>query len=285
MRLNFNGLSNSSGISMVVHMLLRDSSRGLTARVRDIRTLMEMSAEHEDLFDDGRTLEQWTEGVHHLRNLFTALSSEGETLHLDECSYVAGEDGALGVAAHLPRRSAEVAEGDSVSAGFAALWSPNRGLRVWPRTYRLVCANGQVGRLGSHPEVLSEPNQLAKRVRECFYDTGFTATVEALRTASAIRAMDPVDVLSTIEDEAFRERALERFEVEADKSQWGLSNAVTAEARFEVHPGRRFEFERIGARIAFQPWELGRGALRSVETASGRTIRQPERQHPSLIGH
>ncbi|MCI0589528.1 MAG: hypothetical protein L0323_22160 [Planctomycetes bacterium] len=141
-----------------------------------------------------------------------------------------------------------VRTGDSVSAGFVAI-RDGGGLRVLPRIYRKVCANGAVVFQGEQGDALAGAGDVAEAVEACFRKPALEGTVGRLRRAARTPVPSPAALLVRARAASEVAEVLAAFEAAGDRTAWGLINAATAAARGESDFRRRVERERDAERI------------------------------------
>lgn len=143
---------------------------------------------------------------------------------------------------------------------------------VHPYASRLVCANGAVAAhvIGTRAvERLAWPatsvsayqadailREIRDEVRACAAPAVFAVVVGEMRTAAETEADVALPLRSALgrlpaaTADRMRASVLARFEGGADRSAFGLLNAVTALARDERDPALRWSLEALGASVA-----------------------------------
>jgi Domain of unknown function (DUF932) len=189
------------------------------------------------------------------------------------------------VRALLPRITAEVAVGDLVQAGIQISNSEVGlgSLSVQPLLFRLVCSNGMIAEdfgqrryhVGRQIEDTEEAYaifrtetmkadddalmlKVADVVRAVCDETVFSTIVARCKELAEIRVEQPIvaverlaNRLSLSEDE--QEGVLRHFVEGADRTGWGLLNAVTRTAHDVESFDRSVELERFGGQLAEEP--------------------------------
>jgi hypothetical protein len=202
--------------------------------------------EEELLGDRDRS---WVEPVHEVLADRQGRQDRRGRVHLDFCEFRSGPGGWLGLAATDQGTGRTVRRGDLVSAGFGALHDRDGTLHVWPRIYRMVCANGAIVEAGVGETRVSEPETVAEHVREALEPEVFDKTSRLLRSAASIPIDDPAEVLARARALTPVPVVLSEWGVDGDRTAWSLVNIVTANARNESSAPRRFELEKDAGRI------------------------------------
>jgi hypothetical protein len=197
----------------------------------------------------------------------------------------------------LPR-DCEVGPKDRVQGG-VALKSDGREAWLHPYVFRLVCRNGaimahavQTCHLPDlHLRDADEAGALLRdATRACCAEEAFTASAEQMRSAREVAvdaALNLLPLLSHFRGQgpALMGAILARFFGEADRSLFGLMNAVTAVARDTRDPATRWRLEELGggipARVAPRPFPRTPGRL---EHASQPEDLVPEGLDRELVG-
>jgi hypothetical protein len=162
----------------------------------------------------------------------------------------------------LPRVR-EVRPADQVQGG-VALRASDREAWVHPYLFRLVCRNGaimahavQTRHIAGDDFATPEEAVGAVRdaVRACCAPEAFTAAAEAMRSAREVEADLALSLLPHLSrlpggaGSPVLGAILERFFHEADRSRFGLMNAVTSVARDTPDPEVRWRLEELGGGI------------------------------------
>lgn len=163
----------------------------------------------------------------------------------------------------------DVRRGDALRAGVAVLMG-DREIRVHPYVFRKVCGNGaimaqsvQTRRIAlpsdedAHDRVVEE---VRETIRACGEDEVFADGVAEIRSAVDREADFALTVLPMLDrlPEAVRVSMMGliagRFFGGAERSRYGLMNAITSLARDTSEPDLKWRLEEIGGRIpAMQP--------------------------------
>lgn len=154
----------------------------------------------------------------------------------------------VAISAHDPSLGGAVRLRDTVSAGFVAI-RDGGGLRVLPRIYRKICANGAVVFLREGKEALATEGNVGAAIEACFGQRDFEEVVRTFRRAARTPLPDPAALLARARAASPPAEVLARFEREGDRTAWGLINAATAAAREEPDFRLRVERERDAERI------------------------------------
>lgn len=167
---------------------------------------------------------------------------------------------AYGVLPHI----AEVAPNDFHTGGVAMRASPNR-IWIHPYVVRQVCVNGAIMAqpIDADPiEVLEGATReftspaIGEAVRICSSPDTFRAGVQRISAAQSMAGFGPTHALDLFvrlsDQEAGRalRQILRRFTQVADRSAFGLMNAVTSTARDAGDPELRWQLELLGGEIA-----------------------------------
>jgi hypothetical protein len=158
---------------------------------------------------------------------------------------------------------ADVRPNDRMQGGVALRASAHE-ICLHPYVFRLVCKNGAIRAHAIEsrhidlsetllPEVAAE--SLREAVRDCCMREAFTAGIDEARTAirsSADLALEMLPILmhmnQSVQPRVFRE-ILSRFMGEADRSRFGLMNAVTSVARDTRDQDTRWRLEELGGGV------------------------------------
>jgi len=157
----------------------------------------------------------------------------------------------------------EVRPKDHVQGG-VAMRASTYEIWVHPYLFRQVCENGAIvcwttrsSRIRELYSLSSEKAAGALRdaVHACCDEDSFSAQAEVLRTGAEIAAdlvMNMSEMYRAITEEfgpGVAERISEQFLSVRDRSLFGLGNAITAAARSEADPERRWRMEEFGGGI------------------------------------
>ncbi len=166
----------------------------------------------------------------------------------------------------------EVLPKDKMQPGVALRATPEE-IWVHPYVFRQICSNGailahavqsrqieDVASLGPEHVLCS----LREAVRACGDEETFVAPFQAIRSASeqkADLALNLMAMLSRLSNGPSAAHIIDRFLKDADRSRFGLMNAVTAWARDTRDPEVRWRLEEIGGAIGAElpPATQGRG--------------------------
>ena len=149
---------------------------------------------------------------------------------------------------------------------------------LYPYLFRLVCRNGAIIAETQGSRALSDihqqkPDKVELYVREgigaCCAQEEFVNIIRKTRSACDVQAdlaLSLMPLLSRLSAGANGElltQIMDRFFRDADRSQFGLANAVTAIARDTTDPDIRWNLEEFGGGIAIgtipkQPTDSGR---------------------------
>jgi hypothetical protein len=162
----------------------------------------------------------------------------------------------------LPRMC-EVQASDRLQSG-VALRATADEVWVHPYVFRLVCRNGAIMAQALEtchietPEfttVEAAADAVRDAVQACCAEEAFTRAVDGMRAARHTQvdlALNMLPLLSRLPRESAAQllgEIMRRFSQEADQSQFGLMNAVTALARDTRDPGTRWRLEELGGAI------------------------------------
>jgi len=181
----------------------------------------------------------------------------GARVELLACDAADGPEAPIVVAAVARDRSAEVRPRDIVCAGFAARRVPGGELEVFPRLYRVACANGAIWHHGTLPARASQPGGLRAELATMLGRPALEAEVAWLREAAAMPVADPVELLQKAQVSAVVIRqlqpAIDRLDVTGGSPAmdglrahmlWEFVNIVTAHARRLRDWSARLDLER-----------------------------------------
>ena len=146
---------------------------------------------------------------------------------------------------------------DAVHGGVAVMTTGDN-LRVCPYIFRQVCRNGailaqviyvrEVRRLPQRSEDIEW--ELREAVQGCTSPEVLSSAVTQMQSATTRAASHLVTLLPLLTHlRRFSELILAHFEREADRSAFGLMNAVTSVARDEPDPDTRWQLEELGGGI------------------------------------
>jgi hypothetical protein len=182
----------------------------------------------------------------------------------------------------------EVQPGDKLQRGVAVRASEDE-IWVHPYVFRQVCTNGSISaqtiqsrhiesaEFGSGADTAEA---VRAAIRECCAPEVFAAGIAEMRTARDVRADNDITLMSSVlthvaalGDTRIVELVLSRFLNGADKSRFGLMNAVTSVARDAAKPEQRWRLEELGGGIPCGrvPKALGGTGLRSPAAARARS--------------
>jgi hypothetical protein len=172
-----------------------------------------------------------------------ARRSGGPGPRLVDCRTVTGPKGGVVLAAIDERLSGAVRPGDTVCAGVVASRLGDEQVRVEPRLYRKLCANGAIIRVGTGEDQVAAGLDVGEAVEQCFAAGAFAETIARLTRAAVTPVSDPVTLLLQL---ALPVRVYEvlRAREDEDMSAFGWLNALTARARSERDPILRLSLER-----------------------------------------
>jgi len=206
-----------------------------------------------------------------------ALAADGRSSSLQVCEHEPGDGGFTALAVHRAGGGRQVRRGDEILAGFAALRDGEGGLRIWPRTYRVVCSNGAMVASGGAEDILASAGSVTEAVRRSMSGERLSEACVAYRAGSAMDVADPRAFLSTVSGRPLEggdvADVLREWRRARDGSLWGLVNAVTAMARDRGDVRARFRMERFAGRLALlasAPREGTGRAVRAARAADGR---------------
>lgn len=156
-----------------------------------------------------------------------------------------------GVALTMTDRSLsrEVRSGDAVVAGFAAARTPSGELRMWPRLYRLMCANGAILFIGTGRGEVVEAWNVANRVQGLLGARPFEAATGLLVQAARTPLDDPMSLMARARARTPASVVARGWPRTRDHTVYGLVNVVTAHARGEPDAARRFDLEKDAGRF------------------------------------
>jgi hypothetical protein len=197
-------------------------------------------------------------------------------------------EGQLFLRATLPAEQ-DVAPGDTIRHGVALRATPT-DVTVHPYTFRLICANGAIHvdnvasvRIAKTEEAwrsAAVDAQVRDALRECASAPSFRSNLsemEQLRATLDVRmAIAMATFLERVRDEATVSRIARTFLGGQDRSGFGLMNAVTAVARQEPRPDRRWRLESLGGGMlaVLQP------PVPTLSGGVGRLLRRPRQPLP-----
>ena len=182
---------------------------------------------------------------------------------------------------------ADVRRRDKVRGG-VAIRAFGPLIEVHPYTFREVCSNGAIiaqslesrrlVRPGpvevSYPaaEVIATLNELRDTVRACASPEAFTRAVADMRAAADIEVNAALEMLARLTGlprvmAHALPRILRRFTSAADKTAFGLMNAVTSVARDTRDPETRWTLETLGG--GMPAWLLARAPSAPMESLVG----------------
>lgn len=186
-----------------------------------------------------------------LADVLAALRSVSATdqVSLQACEAQLDDGPSYQIVAVAQGRRAEVRHGDVVQAGFALSATPDEGLSIRPRIFRVVCANGTVMSAGVLAERRVEPAEAGEIVTELLGKRVLDEAAARLALATTAYIEDPLVVLLRARVVSNVADVRSEFERAGDRSGWGLINAVTAVARRTQDWRRRLEQEGDAAGI------------------------------------
>ncbi len=222
-----------------------------------------------EVLPDGSADREW---VGSIRDELEQRLQNGQHVVLVHCEHV--PDAYTAVAAMTPRCAASVKKGDDVCAGFAALSEGDGDVRIAPRVYRVVCANGQVVPHAQLSAVQKKFTPVREMVSLCLEGRTLHEFVRQARALSSIPIDDPEVWLSRVDPIVEALRVLDRFREEGDPSAWGLVNAITAEARGVDHFPTRLRAEEAATEMArlLAPRGSGESAAPARGTAAAALV-------------
>ena len=233
-----------------------DTSRRVTRRLEE----MLESAELADAALVDIVPSALRDEVLDIERAIVAVRDRGRDLRLLECSYDARED-VLAISVIDPDRSARVGPDDAICAGFAATSTRGAPMRIVPRAWRQVCANGLVVLDRLEQDILSETGDIRAAVLRTLSPATVTRIGQRLDHAARVRVPDPALVLIEARIESDPRPIVREFRRARDSSGWGLINAVTSQAR-RVRPfGARLDREADTTRLLpiLERWSLAEG--------------------------
>jgi hypothetical protein len=158
----------------------------------------------------------------------------------------------------------DVQPGDTIHAG-VALMATEQVINVHPYTYRQVCTNGAIRAHAIQtvcivmPDTELEAEYTAATLRDaivaCASTQAFHAGITEMRSAleqQADTVLTLMPMLSRIpggQGHQFLMSIMQRFFDDADRSSFGLMNAVTSVARDTKNPETRWHLETLGAGV------------------------------------
>jgi hypothetical protein len=187
--------------------------------------------------------------VEETAGVLEAMNRRGSRVLLLRCEWEPGRDDPLAIAGFDRSLCEEVRRRDEVSAGFAAVRSGGGGVRVLPRIYRKVCANGAVVFVREGEDAVATEGSVAGAIGACLRKEVFGEVVEDFRRAARVRVDDASSLLAAARAAAAAAEVLPVYERAGDRTGWGLLNAATAVARREPSFPRRVHLERDAERI------------------------------------
>jgi hypothetical protein len=165
---------------------------------------------------------------------------------------------------------AEVRPSDDIRSG-VALRAMGPEIVVHPYTFRRVCTNGAIAAHALQSrrlervegtevfvptfEVAMTIESLRAAVRSSAEPDAFTAIAEEMRSASEVEADVAIQLLPAISRLApelvtqVLPQIFRRFEVDGDRSAFGLMNAITSVARDTRDPSTRWTLETLGGSL------------------------------------
>jgi hypothetical protein len=163
----------------------------------------------------------------------------------------------------LPR-IAEVQRNDQVQAG-VALRALGPEICLHPYVFRLVCRNGAIMAQAMQARHLCElhlhnsdeaESLIREAIQGCCVPEAFTNASQQMRSALQLQASNDlnwlVHSLSHLPQDAsapILRQIVDRFFREADRSRFGLMNAITSVARDTHDPALRWDLEELGGGI------------------------------------
>ena len=158
----------------------------------------------------------------------------------------------------------EVRRGDGVHGG-VALMMGEREVRIHPYVFRKVCGNGAIMAQSVHTRRIGLPSdddahdgvieEVRETIRVCGDPDVFAHSVDEIRSSVDREADFALTVLPMLDrlPEAVRVSMMGliagRFFTAAERSRFGLMNAVTALARDTTEPDLKWRLEEIGGGI------------------------------------
>lgn len=177
-----------------------------------------------------------------------------------------GDDSRLFMRSVLPTEY-QVKPRDPVQGG-VALMVAGPEILIHPYVFRKVCSNGAIMarviqtqcidrvEFGEPASVVADLKiQIGEAVRQCATPDVFLKSVKRARSSTEIRADQTMNMLSLLAGAVGRHVArylplvMREFRRGRDDSAFGLANSVTAVAREEPDPERRWRLEELGGSI------------------------------------
>jgi hypothetical protein len=178
------------------------------------------------------------------------------------------DDGSLLFARSILPKTREVAAGDKLQGG-VALRANALELSVHPYVFRQVCTNGAIMaetiqsrhmKFADYPVEYEFADTLRYAVRECSAEEAFAKAAGQIKSAGDFQvdiALTFLPMMSRYQSNPLMAQAmagafrpiLERFLGEADRSGFGLMNAITSVARDTQDPELRWNLEELGGGI------------------------------------
>jgi len=169
-------------------------------------------------------------------------------------------EGFLFLRATLPSHR-EVKPGDLIRQGLAVRTTGSQ-IIVHPYTFREVCRNGAIhvdnlasrtiDRVSHEPDSFGALEEFRLAIRSGAGEEAFEANLAGMRDAMSRKvelALVVAAMVDRIGDSRLVDHILERYLGGSDRSGYGLMNAVTAVAREEPKPRRRWHLETVGGGI------------------------------------
>ncbi len=197
------------------------------------------------------------------------LAASGSRLQLIACERNPRPDGECAVVFVDRSRLAAVRVGDEVSAGVAVVRSPEHGLCVMPRVFRMICSNGAIVERDSRWQTPCEWHEVGDAMRDCLDQDLFTRSVASFRRATTVRVAD-VAALAHAAGAVTDGMHLTGRAAATDPSLFGVINAATERAHLDTRWSQRLDRERDAARL-----------LAAAELSAGP---RPTRSHLSIVG-
>ena len=158
---------------------------------------------------------------------------------------------------------AEVLPEDRLQGG-VALRATESDIWLSPYIFRQVCSNGAIMAHTLQTQHLSTLDwedttvaacTLREAIRACCEPEAFATSVEEFRSATRVSADHALSLLallhqSGLSDTNLYREIMDQFFREADRTRFGLTNAVTAVARETRDPEVRWRLEELGGAIA-----------------------------------
>jgi hypothetical protein len=152
----------------------------------------------------------------------------------------------------------EVRRRDFIGHGLAVR-TRDRRVVVHPYTFRQLCSNGaihithissrSVERGGSEWEGVGVVTRLRQAIQACSVPAVFDANLDDMQRMLAAEVHRPLVMshfMRRLGDAGLVTQIMSRYLAEDDHSLFGLMNAVTAQARDEPEPERRWNLEELG---------------------------------------